>query len=67
MEKEKVISAYVGFKGELWQKEINVADFIEKNYKEYRGDDSFLVGKSKKTAFRGCFFVFNSTYSLHGR
>lgn len=39
-----------GFKGEIWKKEINVSDFIDSNYKEYRGDDSFLVGKSKKTA-----------------
>ena len=39
-----------GFKGEEWKKEINVSAFIDSNYKEYRGDDSFLVGKSKKTA-----------------
>ena len=39
-----------GFKGETWKKEINVSDFIDSNYKEYRGDDSFLVGKSKKNA-----------------
>lgn len=38
-----------GFKGEDWKNEINVSDFIDKNYKEYRGDDSFLVGKSAKT------------------
>ena len=37
------------FKGETWQKEINVSDFIDNNYKEYKGDDSFLQGKSKKT------------------
>ena len=42
--------AYIGFKGEMWKQEINVADFIEKNYKEYKGDDSFLAPKSKKTA-----------------
>ncbi len=39
-----------GFKGEKWKNEINVSDFIDSNYKEYKGDDSFLVGKSKKTA-----------------
>ena len=39
-----------GFKGEVWKNEINVSDFIDNNYKEYRGDDSFLVGKSKKTS-----------------
>ena len=41
---------YVGFKGDKWKKEIDVSDFIDNNYKEYRGDDSFLAGKSKKTA-----------------
>ncbi len=40
---------YKGFKGDDWKKEINVSAFIEENYKEYRGDDSFLVGKSEKT------------------
>ena len=38
-----------GFKGEDWQNQIDVEAFIKANYKEYRGDDSFLVGKSKKT------------------
>ncbi len=37
------------FKGTDWKKEINVADFILKNYTEYRGDDSFLEGISPKT------------------
>lgn len=51
MEKEiKTIDAYKGFKGQKWQDEINVADFIACNYKEYKGDDSFLAAKSKKTA-----------------
>ena len=44
------IKAWKGFKGEEWKKEINVSAFIDANYKEYRGDDSFLAGKSKKTA-----------------
>ena len=38
-----------GFKGVKWQKEIDVADFIANNYKEYRGDKSFLKGVSSKT------------------
>ena len=38
------------FKGEKWKNEIDVSDFIDNNYKEYKGDDSFLVAKSKKTA-----------------
>jgi formate C-acetyltransferase len=37
------------FKGELWQEEIDVREFIQKNYTLYEGDDNFLVGKSAKT------------------
>ena len=33
-----------GFKGGVWQDEINVRDFIQQNYTEYTGDASFLVG-----------------------
>ncbi len=51
--KEQVIldktSAWAGFKGESWKETIDVRDFILANYKEYRGDDSFLSGKSLKT------------------
>ncbi len=38
-----------GFKGEKWQKEIDVFDFIKENYTEYTGDESFLVGPTEKT------------------
>ncbi|MGX7419298.1 formate C-acetyltransferase [Carnobacterium gallinarum] len=31
-----------GFKGDKWQKSVDTRDFIQKNYTEYRGDDSFL-------------------------
>ena len=44
------IEYWEGFKGETWKNEINVSDFIDNNYSEYRGDDSFLASKSKKTA-----------------
>ena len=44
------IEAWKGFKGETWKENIDVSAFIDANYKEYRGDDSFLSGKSKKTA-----------------
>lgn len=40
---------YRGFKGQKWQEEINVRDFIQENYTPYEGDDSFLVGVSEKT------------------
>ena len=35
-----------GFNGETWKNEINVRDFIQTNYKEYTGDDSFLAGEA---------------------
>ena len=37
------------FKEGNWQKTINVSDFIQKNYKQYNGDESFLSPKSEKT------------------
>ncbi|MBE6555823.1 MAG: formate C-acetyltransferase [Ruminococcaceae bacterium] len=38
-----------GFEGGLWQNEINVRDFIQRNYKPYDGDDSFLEGPTQNT------------------
>ena len=38
-----------GFKNGVWQDEINVRDFIQKNYTEYRGDASFLSGATDRT------------------
>lgn len=38
-----------GFTGGKWLEEINVRDFIQKNYREYTGDDSFLSGATKRT------------------
>ena len=46
---DKVEQYYKSFKGEKWREEINVSDFIDSNYTEYTGDDSFLQGKSEKT------------------
>ena len=37
------------FKGHLWKKEINVNDFIKNNYTEYKQNEDFLVGTTKKT------------------
>ena len=37
------------FVGGVWQKEINVRDFIQKNYTPYEGDDSFLAGPTQAT------------------
>ena len=38
-----------GFNSGVWQDEINVRDFIQTNYKEYRGDESFLSGATERT------------------
>ena len=38
-----------GFQGRLWREEINVRDFIQKNYKPYQGDESFLAGPTPAT------------------
>ncbi len=40
---------WTGFNEGVWQDEINVRDFIQLNYKEYKGDDSFLSGPTKRT------------------
>lgn len=39
-----------GFCEGAWQNEINVRDFIQKNYEEYRGDSSFLCGATPRTS-----------------
>lgn len=38
-----------GFKTGSWQEAIDVRNFIQKNYKLYEGDSSFLQGTTKKT------------------
>ena len=38
-----------GFSGRIWKEEINVRDFIQKNYKPYEGDESFLEGTTEAT------------------
>ena len=37
------------FKGGKWTQEINVRDFIQKNYTPYEGDDSFLASATERT------------------
>lgn len=37
------------FQRGLWNTEINVRDFIQRNYTPYEGDDSFLAGSTKNT------------------
>ena len=38
-----------GFAGGVWEKEINVRDFIQKNYTPYDGDDTFLADATQNT------------------
>ena len=37
------------FNGGVWQREINVRDFIQKNYTPYDGNDGFLEGPTQNT------------------
>ena len=37
------------FTGGIWEKEINVRDFIQKNYTPYDGDETFLAGPTQNT------------------
>ena len=41
--------AWKGFEKGEWQDEINVRDFIQRNYTPYEGDSSFLKGPTDKT------------------
>jgi formate C-acetyltransferase len=41
--------AWQGFNGGLWQKRINVRDFIQQNYTPYHGDESFLAPVTERT------------------
>jgi len=43
------MNEWKGFKKGDWCKEINVSDFIKRNYKSYKGDESFLSKPTKKT------------------
>ena len=38
-----------GFEGRIWKEEVNVRDFIQKNYTPYQGDESFLAGPTEAT------------------
>ena len=38
-----------GFKGHLWKEEVNVRDFIQHNYTQYDGDESFLADPTEAT------------------
>ena len=38
-----------GFEGRIWKEEVNVRDFIQKNYTPYDGDEGFLSGPTQRT------------------
>ena len=42
-------TAWDGFTGGNWQSDIDVRDFIQKNYTPYEGDESFLANATEKT------------------
>ena len=44
------MEAWNGFKGGRWQKEIDVRDFIQRNYTPYEGDEQFLAPATDRTA-----------------
>ena len=46
---EKFNTAWEGFKGGRWESEVDTRGFIQANYTEYRGDDSFLEGIAPST------------------
>ena len=41
--------AWEGFEGGTWTDEVDVRDFIQRNYTPYEGDESFLVGPTERT------------------
>ncbi|PQJ89481.1 MULTISPECIES: formate C-acetyltransferase [Aliivibrio] len=42
---EQFAKAWTGFADGEWQNEVNVRDFIQKNYAPYEGDEEFLVSE----------------------
>ena len=41
--------AWEGFDGRIWKLEVNTRDFIQKNYRPYDGDESFLQDATEAT------------------
>ena len=48
-QEELEAKAWEGFTEGNWQKDIDVRDFIQKNYTPYEGDESFLADATDKT------------------
>ena len=49
MEQKEIKKGWRGFAPGLWMEEINVRDFIQRNYQVYEGDDAFLEGPTEST------------------
>lgn len=49
MEQKEIKKGWQGFVPGLWMEEINVRDFIQRNYQVYEGDDAFLEGPIEST------------------
>ncbi|WP_367341508.1 formate C-acetyltransferase [Limosilactobacillus sp.] len=47
--KEDISDAWAGFKGSRWKNEINIREFIQDNFTQYNGDQSFLEGPTDAT------------------
>jgi formate C-acetyltransferase len=47
--KAKASDHWRGFRSGLWQKQIDVRDFIQQNYEPYEGDGSFLAPATART------------------
>lgn len=45
----KEFTQWEGFEGSIWKEEVNTRDFIQKNYRPYDGDESFLAGPTEAT------------------
>ncbi|MDM8302421.1 formate C-acetyltransferase [Collinsella tanakaei] len=43
------MKAWEDFVGGIWQDEVDVRDFIQRNYTPYEGDESFLAGPTERT------------------
>ena len=42
-------TAWRNFKGEKWVEDVDVRDFIQNNYEQYDGDESFLSDPTEAT------------------
>ncbi|MBQ2603505.1 MAG: formate C-acetyltransferase [Acutalibacteraceae bacterium] len=40
---------WTGFEGVLWKREVNVRDFVQRNYTPYEGDETFLEAPTEAT------------------